>query len=101
MTLFWILTLKVFTGKAKSFWFYTSIAHMALIAVANYGDVGRRWNISLVPVKVMWYFDLFLTAASVIHPLLYPKGYDSAFWFMVVGIPMALPVIFSVDNDPY
>ena len=102
VVMYWIFTLKFFTNEARAFWTYMSIAHMMLIAVTNYGiSNGLRWNLPLVPVKVMVYFDLFLTICSAIHPLMYPDGYGSLFWIMVVGIPAGLPMLFSIDKDPY
>ena len=102
VVMYWVFTLKFFTDEARTFWTYMSIAHLMLIAVTNYGiSNGIRWNLPIVPVKVMVYFDLFLTIASAIHPLMYPDGYGSLFWIMVVGIPAGLPMLFSIDKDPY
>lgn len=104
---FWVFTLQFFSKEAKTFWTYISISHMALIAITDYHlDTKeekrlRLWNIPIVPVQYMWYYDILLTVCSVVHPILYPDCYGPMFWAMVVGVPIAAPlVLFSVDTNP-
>ena len=107
---FWVFALKFFTNEARTFWIYMSAAHMALITITDYClDDGnnkkekqlRLWNIPIVPIKYMWYYDILLTLCCVVHPILYPDGYGSLFWVMVGAVPILAPsALFSIDTNP-
>ena len=83
---------------------------MALITITDYClDDGnnkkekqlRLWNIPIVPIKYMWYYDILLTLCCVVHPILYPDGYGSLFWVMVGAVPILAPsALFSIDTNP-
>ena len=95
--------LGCFKDEARTFWIRIITGHIILMFITNYGKtIPIRWNLPIVPVKVMGALDICVAIASLVHPLIYPEGYGWLLWYWVIIMPI-FPILtvlsFSLDPD--